>query len=171
MKVHHLEQTQRVAADLADVFGFFGQPENLARLTPPAMKFQTLTPTPIAMKEGAVIDFVVSVAGLPMRWRSLITAYEPPHRFVDEQLLGPYSFWHHTHTFRALPDGGTELGDVVRYALPLGPLGDLAHAVAVRRQLQGIFGHRRQVVAARFGTVQAAATASAPPPSTPGETP
>jgi hypothetical protein len=126
------------------------------------------------MKEGAVIDFAVSVLGLPLRWRSLITAYEPPHRFVDEQLLGPYSFWHHTHTFRTLPGGGTELGDIVRYAMPLGPLGELAHAVAVRRQLQGIFRHRQLVIAARFGRADGAdgaTAAAAPPPPTPGEMP
>jgi hypothetical protein len=158
MKVHCLERTQRVAADRDAVFAFFDRPENLSELTPAGMKFQRLTPSPIAMKEGAVIDFVVRVHGLAMRWRSLITAYEPPHRFVDEQLLGPYSFWHHTHGFRALPEGGTELTDTVRYALPFGPLGRLAHTLAVRRQLEQIFRHREQVVAARFGVAAPAAT-------------
>lgn len=77
--------------------------------------------------------------------------YDPPHKFVDEQLMGPYSYWHHTHTFAALPDGGTALEDVVRYAMPFGPLGELVHALVVRRQLAGIFDHRRRVVAQRFG--------------------
>jgi ligand-binding SRPBCC domain-containing protein len=152
VKVHVLECKQVVAAPLDEVFPFFAQPENLAEITPPSMGFQVLTPSPIAMKEGAVIDYVVRVGGLPLRWRTLITAYEPPFRFVDEQLLGPYSFWHHTHTFRPAPDGGTELGDVVRYALPLGPLGELVHALAVKRQVAGIFAHRQQVMSERFGT-------------------
>mgnify|MGYP001824672668 CR=1 FL=1 len=156
MKVHVLERRQTVAAPLDEVFAFFARPENLAEITPPGLGFQILTPSPIAMKEGAVVDYVVSLAGLPLRWRTLITAYEPPHRFVDEQLAGPYSFWHHTHTFGEAPGGGTELGDVVRYALPLGPLGELAHALVVRRQIDGIFAHRHAVIAGRFGTGKAA---------------
>ena len=150
MKVHLLEQTQTTTAGLEAVFAFFSQPENLARITPPSMGFQVLTPSPIAMHQGAIIDYVVKV-GLPLRWRSLITSYEPPHRFVDEQLDGPYAFWHHTHTFRPLPGGGTELGDVVRYALPLGPLGELAHVLAIRRQLRQIFAYRRDFLAGHFG--------------------
>ncbi len=152
MKVHILKHTQVVPAPLDEVFAFFARPENLAEITPPDLGFQILTPSPITMKDGAVIDYVVKVAGLPMRWRTLITSYEPPHRFVDEQLSGPYSFWHHTHTFASTPEGGTELGDVVRYAMPLGPLGDLVHALAVKRQVAGIFTHRESVIARRFGT-------------------
>lgn len=151
MKVHVLERTQRVPAPLDEVFAFFARPENLVEITPPNLGFQILTPSPIAMKEGAVIDYVVRLGGVPMRWRTLITCHEPPHKFVDEQLSGPYSFWHHTHTFGALADGGTELGDVVRYVLPFGRLGDLVHSLAVHRQVEGIFNHRRQVIAARFG--------------------
>ena len=151
MKVHVLEHTQHVPASLDEVFAFFARPENLAEITPRNLGFQILTPSPIPMKEGAIIDYVVSLGGVPLRWRTLITSYDPPHKFVDEQLTGPYSFWHHTHTFSALADGGTELGDVVRYALPLGPLGDLAHTLMVRRQVEGIFQHRQQVIADRFG--------------------
>jgi ligand-binding SRPBCC domain-containing protein len=154
MRLHVFEQTQTVAAPLDEVFPFFAQPENLAEITPPSMGFQVLTPSPITMKDGAVIDYVVRVGGLPMRWRTLITAYEPPYRFVDEQLLGPYSFWHHTHTFAPSAGGGTELGDLVRYALPLGPLGDLAHALVVSRQLRGIFAHRQRVMIERFGAAK-----------------
>ncbi len=172
MKVHLLEQTQTTTAALEAVFAFFSQPENLARITPPSMAFQVLTPSPIAMHRGAIIDYVVRV-GVPMRWRSLITSYEPPHRFVDEQLDGPYAFWHHTHTFRPLPGGGTELGDVVRYALPLGPLGELAHALMVRRQLQRIFAYRRAFIAAHFGgpVVDADADTHHPPAAGPGGQP
>jgi ligand-binding SRPBCC domain-containing protein len=152
MKVHVLEHTQRVPAGIEEVFGFFDRPENLVDITPPDLGFQILTPSPIVMKEGALIDYVVRIAGVPVRWRTMITAYDPPHKFVDEQILGPYSFWHHTHTFRALADGGTELGDVVRYAMPLGPLGDLVHVLRVKRQVAGIFEHRSRVVRERFGT-------------------
>jgi len=153
MKVHILKHTQRVAAPLDEVFAFFAKPENLAEITPPDLGFQILTPSPITMKDGAVIDYVVKLAGLPLRWRTLITCYEPPHRFVDEQLTGPYSFWHHTHTFAATPEGGTDLGDMVRYAMPFGPLGELVHTLAVKRQVAGIFTHRERVIARQFGTV------------------
>jgi ligand-binding SRPBCC domain-containing protein len=154
MKVHVLQRSQRVPASLDEVFSFFARPENLVEITPPSLGFQILTPSPIAMKDGAVIDYVVRVGGLPLRWRTLITSYEPPHRFVDEQIMGPYSFWHHTHTFISLPDGGTELGDTVRYTLPLGPLGSLAHALVVRRQVADIFVHRQRVISERFGTLE-----------------
>ena len=86
-----------------------------------------------------------------MRWRTLITSYNPPHRFVDEQLSGPYSFWHHTHTFEAVA-GGTMIRDHVRYLLPLGALGSLLQKLVVRRQLEAIFRHRAQAIAAVFST-------------------
>jgi len=155
MRLHVLQRSQTVTAPLDEVFAFFARPENLAEITPPGLDFAILTPSPIAMRPGTLVDYVVKVGGLPVRWRTLITTYEPPHRFVDEQILGPYSFWHHTHTFAALPGGGTRLGDTVRYGLPLGPLGDVVHALVVRRQLAGIFDHRRRVIADRFGRAAA----------------
>jgi ligand-binding SRPBCC domain-containing protein len=132
-----------------EAFRFFDRPENLADVTPAELGFRILTPSPVAMKEGALIDYTIRVLGMPVRWTTLITAYDPPRGFVDQQLRGPYSFWHHTHAFRAV-DGGTEMTDTVRYLLPFGPLGALAHAVAVRRQLEGIFDHRSRVIAGRF---------------------
>ncbi len=146
MRVHEFVCEQSVPRPRPEVFDFFARPENLARLTPPWLGFRILTPSPIAMKEGALIDYVVRLGPLPTRWRTLITGYEPPARFVDEQLAGPYSFWHHTHTF-VERDGGTLIGDHVRYALPFGPLGEAAHALAIRRQLRAIFAHRRRVLA------------------------
>jgi ligand-binding SRPBCC domain-containing protein len=132
-----------------EAFRFFDRPENLAEITPAELGFRILTPSPIAMKEGALIDYTIRVLGMPVRWTTLITSYNPPRGFVDQQLRGPYSFWHHTHAFRAV-DGGTEMADTVRYLLPFGPLGALAHAVAVRRQLENIFEHRSRVIAGRF---------------------
>lgn len=114
MRTHTLFQQQLVRTPIAQVFEFFSRPENLERLTPPDLGFRILTPSPIAMKEGAVIDYTIRIAGLPLRWTTLITLYEPPHRFVDLQLKGPYSYWHHTHTFAETPDG-TLLTDDVRY--------------------------------------------------------
>jgi ligand-binding SRPBCC domain-containing protein len=143
--MHEITSTQRVDRPLDEVFAFFARPENLARITPGWLGFRILTPPPLVMERGAVIDYEISLGPLPTHWRTLITAYEPPHRFVDEQLAGPYAFWHHIHEFEADGDG-TILRDHVRYVLPFGALGRLVHALAVRRQLAGIFAHRRRVI-------------------------
>ncbi|MBX3180507.1 MAG: SRPBCC family protein [Candidatus Hydrogenedentes bacterium] len=142
MKIHVLAREQRLKAPLDQVFPFFARPENLEKLTPPGLGFQILTPSPIPMHVGAIIDYVVSLNGLPMRWTTCISEYEPPYRFVDVQLKGPYAFWHHTHTFEDL-GGETLVRDEVRYGLPGGPLGEIAHALMVRRQLESIFNYRR----------------------------
>ena len=148
--VHVLETEQTVGASLDTVFEFFSRPENLARLTPPRLRFAILTPSPVPMRQGAVIDYRLSLGPWPVRWRSLISTYEPPHTFVDEQILGPYDFWHHTHRFVETA-AGTLISDRVVYRLPYGLLGELAHRLAVRRQLEGIFAHRRRVVERQFG--------------------
>lgn len=132
------------------MFAFFSDAANLERLTPPFLGFTILTPQPIEMRSGTVIDYRIRLSGLPMTWRTLIEDYEPGVRFVDVQLRGPYRTWRHTHTFRDA-EGGTEIGDRVAYELPLGPLGRLAHAVFVKRQLRAIFAYRAQVMADMFG--------------------
>jgi ligand-binding SRPBCC domain-containing protein len=149
MKVFTLQRTQTVPASLDEVFGFFRLPENLARVTPAWLNFRILTPSPIEMRVGTLIDYTIGWLGLTMRWTTLITAYDPPHRFVDEQLKGPYSFWHHTHTFFE-KDGVTAMTDTVRYALPFGVVGALAHALVVRRQVEHIFEYRTKIIAQEF---------------------
>jgi ligand-binding SRPBCC domain-containing protein len=149
VKVFALHREQSVPRPRAEVFALFERPENLALITPASLGFQLLTPGPIEMRAGALIDYVIHVLGLPVRWTTLIAAYEPPHRFVDVQLRGPYTFWHHTHTF-AEADGRTRITDDVRYALPFGPLGVAVHALLVRRQLAGIFAHRSEVIGRLF---------------------
>ena len=139
-----------VPADLETVFAFFAKPENLATITPGWLRFKILTPSPIPMREGAVIDYLIGLGPVPTRWRSMITTYDPPHLFVDEQLAGPYSFWHHTHRF-GHADEGTLLRDEVRYVLPFGPVGELGHTLVIKKQLEGIFTHRAKVIAERFG--------------------
>ena len=137
MKVHLLQQEQYLPAPLDEVFPFFARPENLGKLTPTFLGFELLTPSPIPMHVGAMIDYVVSVNGIPMRWTTCISEFEPPHRFVDVQLKGPYSFWHHTHTFEAQGEG-TLIRDEVRYALPFGPFGEIAHARNLRIRLMAL---------------------------------
>jgi len=148
--VYTLERTLVVPRPIDEVFPFFADAANLERLTPPLVGFTILTPPPIVMKAGTLIDYRIRVNGIPLRWRTLIESFDPPHSFVDTQLRGPYAHWHHTHTFREVP-GGTELGDRVEYALPLGPLGNIAHALFVKRQLRTIFDYRSQVMRELFG--------------------
>ena len=147
--MYELMSQQRVERPRAEVFDFFARPENLGRITPGWLGFRILTPPPLIMARGAILDYEIRLGPLPTHWRTLITAWEPPHRFVDEQLAGPYAFWHHTHEF-VEDDEATVILDHVRYVLPLGALGRLAHVVAVRRQLAGIFAHRRRVIDEMF---------------------
>jgi ligand-binding SRPBCC domain-containing protein len=151
MTPHVLERKQTVDRPLEEVFSFFQAPENLARITPPRLGFRILAPEPVRMKEGAVIDYVIRLFGVPVHWRTLITKYDPPRCFVDEQIKGPYAFWHHTHAFRDL-GSATEMTDTVRYLLPLGPVGRVGHALLVRRQLDGIFDYRARIIADLFET-------------------
>lgn len=153
MKIHLLERSQIVPVPLSEVFPFFAAPENLEAITPSTLGMRIITPGPLEMRAGAVFDYVVTMRGLPMRWTTLITQYDPPHSFVDLQLKGPYSFWHHTHRFEDLGNGQTRLIDEVRYALPLGPLGEMAHTLFVKRDLQAIFEFRREFIAQRYGRV------------------
>lgn len=137
MKVHVLHQSQVLPYPLQDLFRYFEKPENLALITPPGLAFRILTPAPIVMKVGTLIDYTIRVSGVRLRWTTLITTYNPPHEFVDEQLRGPYALWFHRHRFAAVP-GGTEMIDSVHYALPLGPLGELAHLLFVKRQVRDL---------------------------------
>ena len=129
------------------VFPFFAAAENLQELTPPWLHFEILTPTPLPVRQGLRIDYRIRLHGVPMRWRTEIPVYEPPHRFVDHQLRGPYRRWHHEHTFVA-KDGGTLCGDRVTYRPPLGgPI----HNLFIAPQLRRIFAYRRERMLARFG--------------------
>lgn len=154
-----LERTQVVPRPRAEVFPFFADAANLERLTPPFLGFRILTPAPIEMRAGTTIDYRIKLQGIPLRWRTLIEQFEPDDRFVDVQLEGPYARWRHTHTFRDVA-GGTEVGDRVEYQLPLGPLGRLAHAVFVHRQLRTIFEYRERVLCEMFGAAPMATAAS-----------
>jgi ligand-binding SRPBCC domain-containing protein len=156
MAVHVLTRTQLVPRPRPEVFAFFADAHNLERITPSTLGFQVLTPAPIAMRPGTLIDYRLSLFGVPFSWRTLIEAFDPGAGFVDVQLVGPYRRWHHTHTFEDAP-GGTLVRDRVEYELPLGPLGELARWLLVRRQLEGIFDHRRAAIARHF----AGSTASA----------
>jgi ligand-binding SRPBCC domain-containing protein len=136
----------------AEVFAFFAAADNLERITPPELGFRIRTPLPIAMGPGTLIEYRLSLFGVPFTWQTRITAWEPPHTFTDEQLKGPYREWVHTHSFMEAA-GGTIVHDEVRYRLPLFPAGELAWP-AVRLQIRRIFGYRRRRLAELFGADQ-----------------
>lgn len=139
-----------------EVFPFFAEARNLEAITPPWLRFEVLTPAPIEMRAGAVIDYRIRVHGIPIRWRTEIAEWQPPHRFVDVQVRGPYTLWRHTHTFEER-DGGTLCADHVRYR-PRG--GALLNWLFVRRDVERIFQYRQQRLTALFGP---STRASGPP--------
>jgi ligand-binding SRPBCC domain-containing protein len=150
MSIHTIRREQFVAKPLEEVFRFFSEAGNLQTLTPSYLDFKILTPGPIEMRPGILLDYRLKWHGLPLRWRTKILEWRPPYRFVDVQLKGPYKLWHHTHTFES-ENGGTRMSDTVNYELPLGPLGEVAHALMVGRDVEAIFDFRYQQVARIFG--------------------
>jgi ligand-binding SRPBCC domain-containing protein len=141
VKVYVLEREQLVRAPAEQVFEFFSNAENLEAITPGFLGFEIVTPTPIDMRKDARIEYRLRLAGVPVRWRTRITSWEPGRGFVDEQESGPYALWEHTHRFEPT-DRGVLVCDRVRYALPFGPLGRLAHALWVHSALARIFDFR-----------------------------
>lgn len=150
MKSHRLRRVQFLPRPRPEVFSFFEDATNLAVLTPPFLGFEILTPPPIVMQAGTLIDYRIKLFGAPMRWRTEIEIYEPGERFVDRQLRGPYKLWRHTHLFRDVA-GGTEMVDEVDYAIGFGPFGSVARALFVERTLERIFDYRADTVARLFG--------------------
>ena len=132
------------------VFPFFSNPYNLEAITPDFLQFRVLRTSTSPVQEGTRIDYQLSLRGVPLRWQSVIEAWEPPRRFVDRQTRGPYALWHHTHEFEP-KDGGTLIRDRVRWAVPLGALGDLVAGGWVARDVEAIFAFRHAKLATLFG--------------------
>jgi len=148
MNVHQFQSELWLPRSRDEVFGFFSDPSNLDAITPPYLHFQTITPAPIEMCAGALIDYKLRLRGIPMRWRTRINVWEPPTRFVDEQIHGPYRMWIHEHTFKER-DGGTLVCDRVRYAVPF----DLfVHRWLVRPDIERIFRYRTEKLREFWGT-------------------
>ena len=146
MRVHKLEREQLLPQPVDEVFPFFADALNLELITPPLLRFEVVTPSPIEMRVGALIEYRLRLHGLAVDWLTRIEEWEPGVRFVDMQLAGPYRLWHHTHTFEKRGEG-TLMRDVVRYAMPAWPFGELAMPL-VRRDLAQIFDFRRDGVSA-----------------------
>lgn len=135
---------------LEEAFRVFEDPYNLARITPPWLSFRVTSRERVVMRPGAEITYTIRWLGLPMKWKTLISRYDPPHCFVDQQEEGPYVLWRHTHTFTPVAEG-VRVADEVQYILPLGPLGKAAHALLVGRQLKGIFEYRQRTLPSLIG--------------------
>lgn len=148
MTIHRFTTALWLPRPRTEVFPFFADARNLERITPPWLSFHVLTPGPIEMRPGTLIDYRLRIRGLPMRWQSEITAWEPERLFRDEQRRGPYRLWRHTHTFEE-KDGGTLCGDEVEYAVPGGAL---INWLLVRRDVESIFRYRQQALAQIFET-------------------
>ena len=144
---HVLQREQRIPGGPDSVFGYFADAANLEAITPPWLGFRIVTPRPIDMRVGALIEYRLRLHGVPVSWLTRIEEWEPGMRFVDAQLTGPYKLWHHTHEFAPDGEGGTIRRDTVRYALPYGPLGELARRLFVARDLEAIFDFRTRQVA------------------------
>ncbi|QEG21931.1 SRPBCC family protein [Mariniblastus fucicola] len=143
---------------VSEVFDFFSRAENLEKITPPWLHFNIVTPTPIDMKKGALIDYRLKLHGVPIKWRTEIESWAPPFRFVDQQLRGPYKRWFHEHTFEVISPTMTLARDRVHY---IPRFGALVHKYFVKPDLLKIFAYRQKQLASHF------ATATTPPVSMP----
>ena len=153
-RLYELTDQFVVAAAAEETWRFFSAAENLPLITPPWLAFQITMPEPIVIERGTLLAYTITWLGVPVRWRTRIIDFTPPRQFIDLQIHGPYTLWHHQHTFEPVP-GGVLCQDRVLYQLPFGSLGRLTHALVVRRQLLAIFRYRRQVIARELGWVRA----------------
>lgn len=142
-----------IPAPLEEVFAFFSRAENLESITPPLLHFQFLAPPPQTMQAGRIIKYHLRIHGVPIRWVTEISAWEPPYRFADRQLRGPYRTWNHEHRFEARGEG-TQMTDIVHYELPLGFMGRLAHVLFVEQDVRNIFRYRKDQIGVIFGQKQ-----------------
>lgn len=150
MAEHILKRRQIIERPRDEVFEFFADAANLEEITPPELNFKIITEQPIDIRQGALIDYKLSLRGIPLTWKTEITTWNPPYEFVDMALKSPYKQWIHLHTFSVGENNETIMEDIVRYRLPFEPLGDLAHFI-VKRELNYIFDYRYKVIEEKFG--------------------
>ncbi len=146
MSEHILKRSLILDLPRKEVFDFFADASNLERITPAELKFHITTPQPINIRQGTLIDYQLKLRGLPLKWKTIISVWNPPFEFVDEALKSPYKQWIHRHTFTELEKNKTLIEDEVKYRLPFEPFGDAAHFF-VRRELNYIFDFRQKAVA------------------------
>jgi len=154
MAVYSIKTEQFIPASLSTVWDFFSNPANLLTITPASMNFRVISKHHgTLMYPGQIIEYTVSpVLGIPLYWMTEITHVQAEQYFIDEQRFGPYRLWHHQHHFKQL-DNGVAMTDIVHYKIPLWQLGDLAHALFIKKQLQEIFRFRYQKTEELFGKI------------------
>ncbi len=151
MKLHVLERRLEIPITLKEAWEFFSNPANLTYITPPRLGFRMTSEAPGRIYPGLILTYTVTpFFGMPVDWVTEITHVKEPEFFVDDQRLGPYKLWHHEHMFKET-GGGVEIRDLVHYALPLGPLGNIAHELVVKKQLKEIFDYRSGYLAGKYG--------------------
>jgi ligand-binding SRPBCC domain-containing protein len=150
--IHTLRDQQKLPCTIETAWTFFSDPRNLAKITPPEMGFDILTPDlPASIYQGMMIQYCVRpMLGIPMTWLTEITQVQEQRYFIDEQRIGPYRIWHHEHKFTPQADGSVLMEDLITYVLPFSPLGDVVHPFLVRPQLQRIFAYRKEVTSKLF---------------------
>ena len=147
--VNTLTVKQSFELDIESVFDFFSKPENLELITPRSLHFKILTPSPISMKEGLLIKYRIQLSSIPLNWKTLISKFDPPNIFIDEQVSGPYSKWHHTHYF-TYKNNQTIVEDKVEYIVPYGFIGKVVNRFYIKRMLRSIFEYRFHTIAKIF---------------------
>ena len=152
MSSYALKKVQRIPIRIDEAWDFFSSPDNLKVITPKYMNFRVLSNSDSEkMFAGQIITYRVSpILGIPLFWMTEITHVRDREYFIDEQRFGPYALWHHKHFFKEIP-GGTEMIDFLDYKLPMGFVGNIAHALFVRRQIQSIFEYRSKILIEKFG--------------------
>ncbi|HEU0183771.1 MAG TPA: SRPBCC family protein [Blastocatellia bacterium] len=147
MKIYFLERKQIIPRSRSETFAFFSDAFNLEQITPPFLRFRIVTPAPIKMEAGAVIEYRLALFGAPIYWSTVIESWAPEESFVDSQTKGPYALWRHTHTFEEKGARMTLMRDLVEYGIPYGALGRMAHGLFVERWLKKIFDYRAAMIA------------------------
>lgn len=143
--MYNFKQSQKIEANLKEVFEFFQKPENLARVTPKWINFSIKSKLPLVMKEGAEFEYTIKLYGIPVYWKTKIIKYSPPDIFIDEQIKGPYKTWIHTHKFRQM-DGHVLMEDSVDYDLRGGIFKAIAHRLFVKNSVKKIFKYRKKII-------------------------
>jgi ligand-binding SRPBCC domain-containing protein len=151
MKIYTLHKKQNLPISLEEAWNFLSNPKNLKIITPDYMSFDIITKTDRPLYTGQILQYIVTpLLGIKTKWVSEITHIEDKKYFVDEQLYGPYSLWHHKHFIKEI-DGGVEMEDIIDYKIPLGILGQLVHPFLVKPKLEEIFSYRQKKLIELFG--------------------
>ncbi|SHH69692.1 SRPBCC family protein [Winogradskyella jejuensis] len=154
MKIYTLHKKQKLPITLDEAWNFLCNPANLSKLTPPEMNMKIISGADRPMYAGQVLQYSVTpLAGIKTKWVSEITQYVDKNYFVDDQLYGPYAFWHHKHFVNKI-EGGVEIEDIIDYKVPFGILGQLLHPILVKPKLESIFNYRKEQMEALFGKLE-----------------